>query len=185
MDKKQRIDKIAERLMQGREIPLNFFRSWMVKEMHLWEDLDYQDWLLILDKIKNESLNLYAFFSFVYRILGIEILPEFALLKNVDEAVRKYVDQGKEFPLHTLSASDLVFYKKNAVAINKAFDIRSKLILQGAKANENFTLSLGEQIGNWKKYRIYRRKVKRADFARISIEDSKQEQYLFAERPLK
>ncbi len=184
LTKTERIEKITKRLTSGREMPLIFFREWMVKEIQLWEDFDYKNWLFILDQIKNEPLNLYSFFPFIYRILGIEIMHEFESLKNVDKEVLRYVNKGKGFHIHSLRGSDLTFYKKNKAAINKAYEIRNKLILQGAKPNNKYTLCFGEEIGNWKKYRLYRRKIKREDFTTVSIEDSKQDKFLFEERDL-
>ena len=119
--------------------------------------------------------------------MGIQILHKYEKLEGVNEETKKYVHHGmseNRFSTNYLNESDLRLYQREKTAMEKTIEIRNKLTAQGAIPNENYTLRIGEQIGNYKKFRSYRRKIKRKNFTTISIEDSKQDKYLFEERDL-
>ena len=163
------------------------FQEHMLKRISDWENFEYNDWLYFLELIKNDPFKIYSFFPFVYRILGIQILHKFEKLESVNEESKKYVNHGmseNRFFTNYLTGSDLTLYQREKTAMNKTIEIRNRLTSQGAIPNNNYTLGLSEHIGNWKKYRIYRRRINREDFTTISIEDSKQDKYLFEERDL-
>lgn len=155
------------------------FQKYMLKSISNWEDYDYNDWLYYLELIKNKPLKLYIFFPFIYKILGIQIIHEYKKLNEVNESSRKYVDFGiNENRLHinNLTENDLKLYQKEKIAMNKALEIRNRLISQGAILYENYILTI--RSGDWKKSKTYQKKIKREDFTKIKVESIIQDRFL-------
>ena len=82
-DNKEKIEAIALpiRGILGNGLRSRFQEN-MLKRISDWENFKYNDWLYFLELIKNEPLKIYAFFPFVYKILGIQILHKYEKLEG-------------------------------------------------------------------------------------------------------
>ena len=155
----------------------------LIEKCELWLDFNYEDWLAILDRIKNNPLKLYAFITFAFTILGIELIHEFSKLKEVRKNVEEYVDNGKRFPIHSISEFDIKFYQKNTLvieAINKSLYGYKE---HGAILIEEYQVRSHRVVDN--AIKRYIRIIKRNDITMIAIGELIGEEYLVSARQLK
>lgn len=99
-----------------------------------WKDFTYQDWVDILEELKNNGDALFEFFTFAYEYLGIDLMAHYVHLTDVDEEIRHWV-------LHYIANSPgmLAYFESDkekpfnqAISSEKLQKIQAKLLSEGA-----------------------------------------------------
>jgi len=141
----------------------------LVEKHELWKDFDDIDWLIILERIKNDPFKLYGFIPFSYTILGIEHVHEFLKLKEVKQKLSKYVDSGKRFPIHSITERDINYYQDNRLVKEETKNSNRKYKDQGATVIEEYQVQSRRTVENIIKR--YIRKIKRKEITLITYKE--------------
>jgi len=70
------------------------FSKAMLSLYQEWNDFPYTFWIEAIELIKNNPLDLYSYIPFTYRMLGIDLLPQFYLFDDINESTRTYIDDA-------------------------------------------------------------------------------------------
>jgi len=179
-EKNDIIETVTKKVRENGSVSI--YQEEMIKCFDLWSGFDYTDWLKILNNIKNHPLRLYAFFPFMSRIIGIEILHEFRSLKGVKDMVLNYIGEGKGISMYTIDMGDVRFYAQNEEVIDKIYNSIDKLKKQGAIPVQSYTLYYRRHNGEL--IQKYKKTIVRQEFTMLQIGEICQDKYLYDQREI-
>jgi len=158
------------------------YQEKMMAQFKLWSNFKYSDWISYLDYIKSNPLKLYAFLPFVTKIIGIEIVPEFYKLKDLQDETENYVKGIHNHHYYSINSIDLNFYNRYKIEIEAAFTSRMNLIEQGAIPVEEYEIQ--HRVSSNGIVNRYSMKIKRREFTSIGVEEIEQIENLVRTRKI-
>lgn len=88
------LDRIIKVLHEG--IDRHNFKLIMFENIDVWRNFTLEQWLFVLESIRNSSLGLYTLLPFSHIYLGIDLYKYHQKLPDVALEVREYIDDEKE-----------------------------------------------------------------------------------------
>lgn len=148
-----------------------------------WINFDYEDWIVILNTIRNEPLKLYAFITFAYRVLGINLVHEFLKIEEIKQEVAEYVNKGQNLPIQSISDRDIIYFQENRKVIEEINKNIIRYKKQGAKVIKEYKV-LSRKVDKNIIFR-YVRIINREELTEIKLEELVENKYKISERLIK
>jgi len=113
--------------------------EFMLYTYNFWKELDYEDWLDILENLKNYNLGLYCYLPFFYKYINIDLLGNYFGMKNISNNSKDYVIDmiDKQKSIFSLDKIDQVILENSGLTQNGLSKITDKLLIQGATKAEH------------------------------------------------
>lgn len=113
----------------------SMFNPFMFSNISSWKDKPLSFWEDILDEIRNKPLSLYLYLPFVYKFLGIDMIPKFLGYDDISESTSDYMRDSLDEKSHWLYffPSDVGMINDTDKVIFEEFVVvKKKLVAQGA-----------------------------------------------------